>query len=144
MSTPRILWFAAALTLVVGAGACSSPTSPNGAFRTEVTLKPGEVTAIASTPLRVAFQRVENDSRCPINALCIQSGDALVALRVSVNNGDGAEINLRTRGSATTDHLTAEVAGYQLSIGGLQPARITTSPPIEPGDYRLTLVIERD
>jgi hypothetical protein len=144
MSTLRILSIAAALALVAGAPACkSSPTSPGGAFRTEVTLKPGEVTAVASTPLRVAFQRVENDSRCPINALCIQAGDALVAVWASVDNGAGSEVSLRTRGGATTDHLRAVVGDYQLSIGALQPSRITTSP-IEPGEYRLTLVIERE
>ena len=144
MSTPRILSFVAALAFVAGVPACkSSPTSPSGAFRTEVTLKPGEVTAVAATPLRVAFERVENDSRCPINALCIQAGDALVAVWVSVNDATGAEVNLRTSGGATADHLRAVVAGYQLSIGGLQPFRVTTSP-IEPGDYRLTLVIERE
>jgi hypothetical protein len=143
MSTPRILSAVAAVALVAGAACTSSPTAPGGAFRTQVTLKPGEATAVVSTPLRVAFQRVENDSRCPMNALCIQSGDALVALRVSVDGGSGADVNLRTRGSATTDHLSATVAGYQLSIAGLLPYPITTSP-IAHDDYRLTLVIERE
>jgi len=142
MFTQRVLSLAAA-ALLAGAAACSSPTSPDGAFRTEVTLLPGQVTAVASTPLRVAFQRVESDSRCPMNAICIQSGDALVALWVSVSNGNGAEVNLRTTGGATADHLRAVVGDYELSIGGLQPYPATTSP-IPPGDYRLTLVITRD
>ena len=142
MSTLRTLSFAAAVALAAAVSACSSPTSPGGAFRTEVTLKPGEVTAVASTPLRVAFQRVENDSRCPMNALCIQSGDALVAVWVSVD-GSGSEVNLRTTGGATADHLRAVVGGYQLTIAGLQPYPATTAP-IPAGDYRLTLLIERE
>ncbi len=44
--------------LLAGVAACSSPTSPDGPFRTEVTLQPGQVTAVASTPLRVGFERV--------------------------------------------------------------------------------------
>jgi hypothetical protein len=142
MFSARVLSLAAG-ALFVGAAACSSPTSPNGPFHAEVTLQPGQVTAVASTPLRVGFERVAADSRCPADALCIQSGDALVVLRVSVDGRDGAEINLRTRGGTTGDSLTAVVAGYALSIGGLQPYPISTSP-IAPGDYRVTLVVERD
>jgi hypothetical protein len=142
MFTSRALSFVAA-ALVTAAAACSSPTSPGGPFHTEVTLQPGQVTAVASTPLRIGFERVASDSRCPINALCIQSGDALVVFRVSVDGRDGAEINLRTRGGTTGENLTATVAGYELSIGGLQPFPITTTR-IEPDDYRVTLVIERD
>ena len=132
----------AAGALFAAIAACSSPNSPNGPFHTEVTLRPGEVSAVASTPLRIGFERVASDSRCPANALCITSGDALAVFRVSVDGRDGAEINLRTRGGTTNNDLTAVVAGYELSIGGLQPYPI--SSPIAPGDYRVTLVIERD
>lgn len=142
MFCSRVVSFAAGAVLV-SVAACSSPTSPDGPFRTEVTLRPGQATAVASTPLRVGFERVASDSRCPADALCIQSGDALVVFRVSVDGRNGAEINLRTRGGTTGDNLTAVVAGYELSIAGLQPYPISTSP-IEPGDYRVTLVVERD
>jgi hypothetical protein len=142
MFTSRLLSLAVA-AIVAATAACSSPTTPGGAFHTEVTLRPGEATAVASTPLRVGFERVASDSRCPINALCIQSGDALVVVRVTVNGRDGADINLRTRGGTTGENLTATVAGYELSIGALEPFPVTTRP-IEPGDYRVTLVVERD
>ena len=49
-------WFAAALVCVTTA--CSSPTEPGGTFRTEVTLRPGQVTAVASTSVRIGFDRV--------------------------------------------------------------------------------------
>ena len=123
--------------------ACSSPNEPGGAFRTELTLQPGQVTAVASTPLRVGFEWVASDSRCPADALCIQSGDALVVFRVSVDGRAAADISLRTRGGTTGENLTAVVAGYELSIAGLQPYPFS-STPIEPGDYRVTLVIEKD
>ena len=57
-----------AAVLVAGATACSSPNSPDGPFRTELTLRPGQVTAVASTPLSVQFDRVASDSRCPADA----------------------------------------------------------------------------
>jgi hypothetical protein len=141
MLLTRVLTGCAALML---AAACSSsPTAPDGAFQTEVTLRPGQVTAVASTPLRVTFDRVASDSRCPANALCITSGDALVVLRVDVDGRGAAEIRLRTVGGTTGENLAVDVAGYTLTIGGLQPYPMSTDP-IPQGDYRVTLVVTRD
>jgi hypothetical protein len=142
MFNQRVLTVVAG-ALLVGSAACSSPTSPDGTFRTELTLQPGQVTAVASTPLRVGFDRVASDSRCPAGALCIQSGDALVVFRVSVDGGAAADVSLRTGGGTTGENLTAVVAGYELSIGGLQPFPVL-SGPIAPGDYRVTLVVQKD
>jgi hypothetical protein len=135
-------WIAVALVAGATTG-CSSPNEPGGVFRTEVTLRPGQVTAVASTPLRIGFERVASDSRCPSTALCIQSGDALVVFSVSVGDQGGAEIRLRTTGGAIGQDLIAEVAGYELSIAGLQPYPETTTP-IPSGDYRVTVSIARD
>lgn len=133
----------AAAALVVATTACSSPNEPGGAFRTEVTLRPGEVTAVASTPLRIGFDRVAADSRCPATALCIQSGDALVVFNVSVGGSGAAEIRLRTVGGTTGQDLLASVGGYELSIAGLQPYPETTTP-IPSTDYRVTVSVSRD
>jgi hypothetical protein len=133
---------AIAVALTVTAG-CSSPNEPGGAFRTEVTLRPGEVTAIASTPLRIGFERVAADSRCPATALCIQSGDALVVFNVSVGGSGSAEIRLRTVGGTTGQDLIAAVGGYELTITGLQPYPETTTP-IPSTDYRVTVAISRE
>ena len=133
----------AVAALVAGTVACSSPTEPGGAFHTEVTLRPGEVTAVASTPLRIGFERVAADSRCPATALCIQSGDALVVFNVSVGGSGAAEIRLRTVGGTTGQDLLASVGGYELSIAGLQPYPETTTP-IPSSDYRVTVSISRE
>jgi hypothetical protein len=141
MSFPsRVCSLVAAL---LATAACSSPNEPGAAFRTEVTLRPGQVTAVASTPLRIGFDRVAADSRCPSTALCIQSGDALVVFNVSVGDRGNAEIRLRTRGGTTGDELVASVAGYELAIAGLQPYPETTTP-IPSSEYRVTVSISRD
>jgi hypothetical protein len=134
-------WLAGAA--VAATAACSSPNEPGGLFRTEVTLRPGQVTAVASTPLRIGFDRVAADSRCPSTALCIQSGDALVVFNVSVGDQGAAEIRLRTVGGTTGQDLIASVAGYELSIAGLQPYPETTTP-IPSTDYRVTIAISRE
>ena len=130
---------ATALGLTTG---CSSPNEPGGTFRTEVTLRPGEVTAVASTPLRIGFDRVAADSRCPATALCIQSGDALVVFNVSLAGSGAAEIRLRTISGATGQDLVASVGGYELFIAGLQPSPETTTP-IPSTDYRVTVSVSR-
>jgi hypothetical protein len=134
-------WLAGAAFATVAA--CSSPNEPGGNFRTEVTLRPGEVTAVASTPLRIGFERVAADSRCPATALCIQSGDAQVVFNVSVAGSGAAEIRLRTVGGTTGQDLIAAVGGYELTITGLQPYPETTTP-IPSADYRVTVAISRD
>ncbi len=137
-------WFAgAAFAAFVTIAACSSPNEPGGAFRTEVTLRPGEVTAVASTPLRIGFERVAADSRCPATALCIQSGDALVVFNVAIAGSGAAEIRLRTVGGTTGQELIASVGGYELTIAGLQPYP-QTETPIPSTDYRVTVAISRD
>src|SRR5690349_6377613 len=108
---------------------CSSPNSPgDGPFRTEVTLRPGQVSAVASTPLRIGFERVAADSRCPSTALCIQSGDAIVVFNASVDGRTGCEVALRTCGGTTGDQLSVVVGGYELAVAGLQPYPETTTP----------------
>jgi hypothetical protein len=140
---PGLRSLVAAVALMAASAACSSPTEPGGTFRTEVTLRPGEVTAVASTPLRIGFERVAADSRCPATALCIQSGDALVVFNVSVAGSGAAEIRLRTIGGTTGQDLLASVGGYELSIAGLQPYPETTTP-IPSSDYRVTVSISRE
>jgi len=133
----------ATAALFAATAACSSPNEPGGTFRTEVTLRPGEVTAVASTPLRIGFERVAADSRCPATALCIQAGDAQVVFNVSVSGSGAAEIRLRTVGGTTGQELIATVGGYELSIAGLQPYP-ESSTPIPSADYRVTVSISRE
>lgn len=137
----RFRLFAAAL--VAATAGCSSPNEPGGIFRTEVTLRPGEVTAVASTPLRIGFDRVAADSRCPATALCIQSGDALVVFNVSIGGSGAAEVRLRTVGGTTGQDMIATVGGYELAISGLRPYPETTTP-IPSADYRVTVSVSRD
>ena len=60
-----------------------------------------------------------------------------------VDGRGAAEIRLRTVGGTTGENLAVDVAGYTLTIGGLQPYPMS-SDPIPQGDYRVTLVVTRD
>jgi hypothetical protein len=112
----------------------NSPSSPTPIDR-EIVLSQGQ-TAEVGGGVTVGFVGVLGDSRCPINAGCIQGGDAIV--RVTVNAG-------RTRGERDLHTgILAPVTfeDLELRLVDLHPypfgGRTT-----DPADYRATLHVKR-
>ena len=110
------------------------PTGPslNEAF----TLAPGEITTIADAGVRIRFDRVEGDSRCPADAVCVQGGDALVRIAV-VERSTERPYELHTGSMEPVTH-----EGLTIALVQLQPYPFS-SRTIEPGDYRATLRVTR-
>jgi hypothetical protein len=121
------------LLALLAAAACT-PTSPSVGvpLGTEFTLKPGETAQMSSTDLRVTFHGVVSDSRCPGDAICVQAGDAVLALRVGT-----AEVELR---SNTLPERTVGI--YKIRVLKVDPYPFV-SKPIAAGDYRAALVVTR-
>ena len=66
------------LTLAAAAACANTPTAPvNSTF----TLALGQSNTVGTVTVKLLG--VTEDTRCPLNALCIQVGDAHVALEVS-------------------------------------------------------------
>ena len=110
---------------------CRNPAAPTPALGSEFTLAPGQQ-ALVQHALGVTFIRVEGDSRCPANALCITGGDALVKIEVSSASGK------RPYDLHTGDMMPVTDGGFTIVLVQLQPypfAGKTTAP----GDYRATL-----
>jgi hypothetical protein len=112
----------------------SSPAAPTAEvpLGSEFSLKPGESALVVSTDLVITFLQVVNDSRCPADAVCIQAGDAVVAL--SVGN---AGVELRSNSAPET-----VVGSYLLRLERVEPY-VYVSKPIEPKDYRAVLKLTR-
>ena len=120
------------------AGCASAPSAPTGPVSAELVLAPGDVKDVTGTSVRIRFQGVFGDSRCPADALCIQGGDALVRIDVLPQS-------------------SAAASTYDLHTGTMQPVRhgdLTialemllpypfSSQTIAPGDYRATLRVTR-
>jgi hypothetical protein len=81
----RSLTLVASLALVFGCD--ESFTGPTVPLDTRFTLAPGETAGIEGAGIRVRFNAVDGDSRCPADVLCIQGGDARV--QISVLSSDG-------------------------------------------------------
>lgn len=101
----------------------------------EVKMKIGETVSIGE--LRLTFQKVASDSRCPIDVVCVWAGDAEIAL----------EIQQGTQAAVAALHTTLEPKktvwnGYTISLVSVAPAR-RASEDIDPADYVANLLVTR-
>lgn len=122
---------------VVLASCSSSPTVPSVEPVSEFVLAVGDAAQVSTTGLRVQFERVVGDSRCPSDAICIWAGDAELAVTVT-RPGHGKEVlSLRTVGTESR----AVIGDWALSLTRLEPYP-QGSKPIPPGDYKATFRVD--
>lgn len=93
----------------------------------------GQTVTIAGTGQQVTFEAVPEDSRCPVDAVCIWAGNARVALRVS-SAGVDSSLALNTG----SEPKTATLGKLRLELRGLEPAP-RAATPTPPQAYRVTL-----
>ena len=126
----------ALLVLVAGAAlGCvrNHPQQVSGGSEFELPL--GGAARVTGGP-EVTFEAVVEDSRCPIDAVCIQAGRATVRLRID-HAGQAQVIELSTRDGAVAD----TVDGHEARLVALLPPP-RSSAAIPPDSYRVTLFFE--
>ena len=128
---------ATVLICLLAVTACDeSPTGPTVSLDARFTLAPGETASVSGRGVRLRFEGVTGDSRCPADALCITGGDAIVKV---VASGDG--------GSLSLDLHTGDSSRASVTYGSVRVTLVELSPypfssrTIAPGDYRATLVV---
>lgn len=109
--------------LVAGVFAVAALAGPTEA----VTLKAGQEKVIRSGKLRVKFQRVVEDSRCPINARCVWAGNARVRLIVS-SGRDARTIEL----NSILSPKNVDVFGFRFQLESLDPHPGESSRKLRP------------
>jgi hypothetical protein len=116
-----------------------SPVGPTIPLNQRFTLARSEVARVESTEVRVQFTAVTGDSRCPVDAICIQGGDAIVHIQVFDGSAAGSGYDLHTGDSAR-----AAVSHGQMRIEllELQPYPFS-SKTVAPDEYRATLIVTR-
>lgn len=121
------------LLLVAG---CSGPTQPDRVPKNEpFDLRIGE-SALTTDDLRIRFDTVRSDSRCPMDAICVRAGEAIIALTLS-RAGEaavGRELDT-TPARSSTIYLN-----FQITLSQLQPYP-RSDRQIQPGDYVGTFVV---
>jgi hypothetical protein len=115
-----------------------NPIGPTVPVDRQFVLAPGEAASIEGTVLRMRFEEVTSDSRCPINALCVWAGEAVVVIRVFDEIGSSRyELHPPgvSRKSATHRNVSIEVVDLQpVPFGGR---------PTDPSAYRATFKVTR-
>src|SRR6185503_20324436 len=87
----RSLVLLVSLAAAVGCG--DTVVGPAVRLDEPFTLAIGESAAVSAASFVIQFTGVTGDSRCPADVVCIQGGDALVAVRVS-SGGTAASFEL--------------------------------------------------
>jgi hypothetical protein len=123
--------------LAVFGTACSDSTTPSALLGTDFTVGAGETVDVTDAGLSIKFVRVKSDSRCPTGALCISQGNAVAELEVRLSSTP-ATVYL-----STFEQPREAIAGsYNIRLMSLAPLQ-STGHPVDPRDYRVTLVVTR-
>lgn len=115
---------------------CSGPTAPDRVPKGEpFDLRVGE-SALTTDDLRIKFDTLRSDSRCPMDALCVHAGEAVIAVTVARVGevGIGRELNTTPARSSTT------YLNFTITLSSLQPYP-RSDRQIQPADYVATFVV---
>ena len=116
------------VTLTLGLAVCGNPQP----FEPEIevpldqpfVLRVGQSAEVAGTELRLRFDDVREDSRCPADVVCVWGGNARLRLTVDADGEvDALELN------TALDPRSATADGFVISVEALQPEART-------GDHR--------
>jgi hypothetical protein len=93
-------------------------------------LAPGTTVQLAGTGVRVTLLDVVNDSRCPVDVVCVTAGSAEVRLSVT-GEGEDRTVSLHTM----QEPRSITIGAVRLELTGLSPSPRSTVT-IPPAEYR--------
>jgi hypothetical protein len=140
----------ALLLMLAILSACTTPAAQPTAQPVEAevvapgvpfTLGIGDEVVLEDGSIRLRFDAVIEDSRCPANAMCIDQGQAIIGLSATVGQSEPVPVRLTVDGT-TPEAATSSIGAYHLTLRELNPYPGTTleGQPIVPV---ATLVFER-
>lgn len=153
----RIGWILFLCALLAG---CQLPiavnTSPSNVQKTvalgeAVELKPGETALVAEPQLRVTFDKVTEDSRCPSSVSCAWSGIVNVQMTAASQSqpSETFVVGGATDGYGVITKAIPQASGptnwpygnFVVELKQVTPYPARTDKHIAPGVYRATVVI---
>ena len=104
----------------------------------EFSLGIGQTASIEGEKLVIKFKAVLEDSRCPVNVVCVWAGNGKVEFEILDIDGQNKTVTLNTE----EEPRVTTLKGHNLKLISLNPPRID-GVSISPGDYSVTLLVER-
>ncbi len=132
----RLLAFVAMPLLLLGC-AGSGESGRSVGLGEAFTLKPGESVRVGDH-LRLTFEKVTEDSRCPVGVECVSEGNARVHLEYISPDHPPLGIFLNTMRSLTRD---TTVQRYHIALVSLVP-QPRSGVTMKPEEYRAELVVK--
>lgn len=129
--------FALAVLLLTFASITAQPGERGIVLDQEFKLKIGE-SAKASEGLKIEFDSVTEDSRCPKGVTCVWAGNAKILLKVKKDAGKAADVELNTN----INPKTSRYLEYELSLKELKPYP-ESNATIKSSDYEVTLTVRK-
>jgi hypothetical protein len=137
-------WLMLAAVMTACAGTSATPSRVEEAPAQDVsategvefTLRTGGSGRLTNPPMVLRFERVESDSRCPVDTTCIWAGDALVRLSLEASNQRESAV------LHTNADLERSVAfqGHRITLVKLMPLP-RDGKRIQQSEYEATFVI---
>ena len=128
----RVIVVAVLVALLSACGGSSvKPTTPIDAT---LSIGLGQTALVAGTSIGVRFDSVVEDSRCPLKAMCVTAGQAVVQVSVS-GSGRDRSVELRSEPSSAR---VANVDDVRVEWAQLKPYPYA-GQPTAPKEYRLTV-----
>lgn len=144
LTTLSVLLFAGAALLFVfpcAATARQREKTTNVGLGREFTLRAGQRAVLNGAGLRVRFDSVANDSRCPAGVTCVWAGNAEVLVEAE-SGGRRAVLKLNTHGGPDLPK-EARHGRYVVVLVALKPSP-RPSGRVKAADYAATLLIRRE
>lgn len=105
----------------------------------EFRVKKGEEVVVNGEKLRIKFDSVNGDSRCPTGVQCAWAGNAAVVIEVTKKNKQPLGATLNT----TSNPREIVYKAYKIKLVGLTPYPVHNQT-IAPKDYEATLVVSKE
>ena len=121
---------------IVGVAGCYGPTGPDRVPKDEpFELRVGE-SALTTDDLRIKFDTVRSDSRCPMDALCVRAGEAVIAITLSL----AGEVAIGRELQTVPDKSQTTYSRFTITLSSLAPYP-RSDRQIQPNDYIATFIV---
>lgn len=107
---------------------------------TPFTLSFDQMASVENKKVLIEFADLTEDSRCPVDVICVWEGQVTVVLNISLNRKEMGSLNLTSR--AGHEKLAiADIEGYSIKLEKVEPPK--TKDEIELDEYIITLIISK-